>query len=254
MHIFGTSQRTLLALCAALTVGIIGCSRPLSEEEPKPVSWASGFRMVELLAEDMPLNSQDDLNNLLDADWYSSINVVDTRSAEEATFTNCNDYSAERTSETRTLRENEMNAFLELIVMCRTTEVLAKAGNSDASYIPKNVIDASSPEHYPAAVALEISETESEKNASDSSVGYWSDVNGSFQVNALTPEKVKFHHDAGIQQLELVGRGDFNGDGVEDVLISSRDSVEGGSYFNLRLFSLSVDAEGAWYMIEEYDL
>jgi len=49
-----------------------------------------------------------------------------------------------------------------------------------------------------------------------------------------------------------MGRGDFNVDGLEDVLISSRDSVEGGSYFDFGLFTLSVNEKGKWQLIEEF--
>ena len=40
-------------------------------------------------------------------------------------------------------------------------------------------------------------------------------------------------------------------DDIEDVFILSRDQVEGGNYFNMRLFILSVNSQGNWKLIKE---
>jgi len=101
-------------------------------------------------------------------------------------------------------------------------------------------------------LAFETSKTESEESRRDPEVKYWSDINEIRNVDVISPQVVDFYTTGGLQRLELVGRGDFDGDGVEDVLISSRDSVDGGSYQHLRLFVLSVDAEGDWRTIRSY--
>jgi len=41
------------------------------------------------------------------------------------------------------------------------------------------------------------------------------------------------------QMLLLWGRGDFNGDGIEDLLVQSLDMLTGGTYRSMRLFVLT---------------
>lgn len=252
MHTFkNTGLRT--TLCALSLTAVMSCAQQIKiTEKEYPVSWSSGLTIAELLSEEIAINDKDDLQRLLHMDWYTSIDVINTRSSGEASFANCNDYLTESTPATRTLRENEMPAFLELAMMCRASETLARAGSANISYIPSAFINASSPEVFPAGVALEISATEAKNRANDPAVRGWSDVNNNFGVETISANKGNFHHDAGTQQLEWVGRGDLDGDKVEDVLISSRDSVQGGSYFNLRLFALTADANGTWRIIGEY--
>lgn len=217
-----------------------------------PVSWYSGFKMPELLAEDVDVEGREKLSDLLIKEWYAPIDVVDTRSAEEGTFSTCEQYLQGVTPETRTLRAHEMSAFVELAIMCRATKLLGNADRPHVSYIPEPILAASSPDRLPSALAFETSKTESDKNRNDPTVQSWGDINEVRKVDVICPRVVDFYTTGGVQRLELVGRGDFDGDGVEDVLISSRDSVDGGSYQHLRLFVLSVDAEGGWQTIKSY--
>lgn len=64
--------------------------------------------------------------------------------------------------------------------------------------------------------------------------------------------RAEYRIEGGLQALSVLGLGDFNGDGREDLLASVRDTVEGGSYFNLRLFVLTVTEGGNWQMEAEY--
>lgn len=198
------------------------------------------------------VGGRDELSGLLSKEWYAPVEVINTRSEEEGTFSSCEEYFREGTPESRTLREHEMNAFVELAIMCRATKLLSSAESPRTSYISDPILNASSPDKFPSDLAFETSKTESEENRNDPTVQYWGDINKIRKVDAISPHVVDFYTTGGVQRMELVGRGDFDGDGVEDVLISSRDSVDGGSYQHLRLFVLSVDAEGDWQVIRSY--
>ncbi|WP_027328248.1 hypothetical protein [Marinimicrobium agarilyticum] len=243
----------LSLLVTIFLFNLVGCSEgQTNNEEAHAISWYPGFTMPELLAANVDIEKREDLAALLSKDWYASIDVANTRSAEEDAFSNCQEYFREATPKTRTLREHEMNAFVELAVMCRATELMVGAKTPRKSYIPEDILTASSPEKFPSEIAFETSKTESEKNRNDPLVKHWGDINKIREVNAVSPYAVDFYTMGGVQRLELVGRGDFDGDGVEDVLLSSRDSVDGGSYQHLRLFVLSVDADGDWRTIKSY--
>jgi len=137
-------------------------------------------------------------------------------------------------------------------MMCRPTKLLLNAKPPEKSNIPNDFLNKSMPENFPVEIAFQTSTREAERNANDKSKRYWSDINQNLQFEAISKDRVKFFDDGGSQNISLVGRGDFNADGLEDVLISSRDSVEGGSYFNFRLFALSVNEKGEWQLIEEF--
>lgn len=49
----------------------------------------------------------------------------------------------------------------------------------------------------------------------------------------------------GRPSLSVLGRGDFNGDGIEDLMISSFAWIDGASYFSVARSIISRDAPGA---------
>lgn len=145
-----------------------------------------------------------------------------------------------------------MGPLMELALMCRATVLLSNASAARRSYIPEPAIGPNSPQIFPAELALELSAAEAEARTDKNSAHRWSDVNTGFNVAEASEDSVVFSHDGGRQELALVGRGDFNHDGIEDLLITSRDSVKGGSYFNVRLFALTIGPNGDWSLIGEY--
>lgn len=178
--------------------------------------------------------------------------VTHTKSAKSESFSNCATYLASATEKTRALQPNDMGPFLEIAAMCRSTDVLARAEGFGHSYIPEEFLNQSSIGSFPSAFAIDISSAEAEQHANDPAVKYWGDINKLNTFEVISKERARFTHSGGNQQIDLVGRGDFNGDDIEDLLLVSRDSVEGGSYFNMRLFSITANKEGEWVLLKAY--
>ncbi len=80
----------------------------------------------------------------------------------------------------------------------------------------------------------------------DPTISHWGDVNDITEVNHVSEHRAEYRSVSGVQTLSVLGRGDFNDDEHEDILVSVQDSVEGGSYFNMRLFVISVNESGSW--------
>lgn len=219
-----------------------------------PVSWTSQYTMASLLDDAIIIKEQNDLKNAINASWYAEVDIItdENESSEITPLSSCKDYFSKATSHTTTLREYETGPFLLLAKMCRATELLLHANPSKYSYISNNFLNKSTPHIFPSEIAFQISTGEAEKNAKDKSKHYWADINQNLQFEAISETQSKFFDDGGSQIIDLIGRGDFNADGIEDILISSRDSVEDGDYFNLRLFSLSVNEKREWRLIREY--
>lgn len=241
---------TLLALVTT------ACANPSSlspdTNESHQVTWLSGYTMPQFLSTPIALNKKSDLDKVLAAPWYTSVTLVGAKTSGELSVNKCSHYLSEATLDTRTLREYENSAFLELAMMCRATELLLNAKKSEISNIPSDFLNASLPNKLPTGLAFQVSTAEAEINANDKAKRYWSDINDELQFKAISKDQAEFYQDGGTQTLAVVGKGDFNNDGMEDVLITSRDTVSGGNYFNLRLFALSLNTKNEWSLIKQY--
>ena len=143
-------------------------------------------------------------------------------------------------------------------MMCRATQIMLTGTQPEKTWLQNLQFDKSLPGKLPARLSLSAVLGEPSRIArikADKSLKYWQDVEHITQVEVLGPWHAIYHDDGGgIQELELVAKADFNGDKIEDMLITSNDSVVGGSYGNVRLFMLTKYSEaGEVVMLNEYE-
>jgi hypothetical protein len=204
-----------------------------------------------LASSDVSLNSISDLSELISAPWYADVDVRQTK-VGESVFSSCADYFDKAKPATRTIRDSEMNAYLEFKIMCEATRLLMNAHNSKESFLPNIILNNDVPKFWPKKIALIISTKESMRIARDAKLRTWADVTPIVKIETHSKTKSTYLHDGGYQEVEILGYGDNNNDGIEDVFIVVRDHVEGGNYFNIRLFVLSINSKGNWELIKDF--
>lgn len=231
-----------------LVSSLVACD-PAKQEESKnqfPVKWTQEFGMPDLLDQPPEVSSQTDLRRLLELPWYASIDVEASELKASHAIDSCNDYFAVKSTDLRARKEPEHKALLEFMVMCEATRVLSEASPAKRSYIPEQPLSDQLPNKLPKSFALVTSQSEWNRIENDHGIASWGDVNAIKQVNQVSPHQAEYLSDAGLQTVSILGRGDFNGDGREGLLVSVKDTVEGGSYFNLQLFVLTATDQEDW--------
>ena len=212
-----------------------------------PVQHYSGYQLPELLKEHVDVKKLADVSTLLDMEWYATFTLVHPGSSDKTlSLSSCAQLKLYAEYTLTTLNERDNIAFMEVMLMCKVTDMLIDARPAERSFIDALVLAAQSPNQLPAQVALVTSESESQRLLNDSSIKTWADINKDIVVKSSNATKAYYVHDAGEQELEWIAKGDFNHDGFEDLMFSSRDAVSGGSYAAMRLFVVtkrSADSE-----------
>ena len=63
-----------------------------------------------------------------------------------------------------------------------------------------------------------------------------------------------YKHKGGEQDITLVGKGDFNNDGILDILLVVQNDVAGGSFSSTHLYALTKTEPGDGYvLLKEYE-
>ena len=258
--IYRTEKHSLLTLlgCLSLTAFLFGfssspkISRPVLQNKHIPVGWTQELSMASLLAKVPAVNSQKDLSALLANPWYANFDVTTDKAGESKTLHNCHDYFALKVPGLRAQQEPENNSLLELKVMCEATRLLSQATSAQYSKIPKNPLNSQLPKKLPKLLAFEISKVEWDRAQKDPRITHLADVEPIKRVERRSAHQNVYHLAGGAQTLAILGRGDMNGDKWEDILVAVKDTVDGGSYFNLRLFVLTVTPQGQWQVVAHY--
>lgn len=253
MRLITRLNRFISSGCLVFAAALIGCNGAAqSSFNAMPVQWTEEFGMAGLLQEEVAVDRQEDVVTLLEMPWYASIDVKAGGADGIKTLSSCSDYFLIQQLELHAKNEQERSALLELKVMCDATRLLSRATPAARSDIPARPLDAALPSKMPAAVALVTSQSEWERIRRESTSVLWGEVNGIRKVDQDTDHRSTYYSDAGMQVLAELGRGDIDGDGREDILVSVKDTAQGGDYFNLRLFVLTVTTEGQWKVVADH--
>lgn len=237
-----TAMKSLCGLTALLFLGLTAsCSladadKREGETFPHPVQWYDGYTLPKLLAESPSIETRSDLTRLLGEKWYSQVEVINPKTNERRTLSSCEDYIEVRDAPIETVREIDGAPFMSFQMMCAATQLIVDAIPSEKSVFSKLKFNHNLPTKMPAEMAMAVSVAESNRIHEDPDIEYWAQVNEITDVTRESEHRATYHHKGGHQTLALVAKGDFNKDGQEDYLISSKDTVEGGSYSALRLF------------------
>ena len=136
--------------------------------------------------------------------------------------------------------EQEMQAERATMAECLVMQELRQARPSRSSYVHNLPWDDRLMSLLPPQLAITVSNETRRAAAAAASRGQnWQDFDPSATASVNGPEDIVVTGKGFREQLTLWGRGDFNGDGVEDLLVQSLDTLTEGTYRNTRLFVLT---------------
>jgi hypothetical protein len=211
---------------------------PLQGAQLNSVRWYSGYTMPSLLESDVHVNAVSDVGMLLRKKWYSSFSVM-MEGGRKIKLSTCDDYFSIAGRKVSVVHEKDASPFMEVVAMCYATREIAHAhAASHASYLPL-VFNRKLPDVLPAAVAMIVSTSERKRVLGNKKIKTLSQAERIESFKKLSLHNAIYHYAGGTQELALVASGDFNCDGVEDYLISSANTADGGSYAAFRLFLLT---------------
>ncbi|MGF1724095.1 hypothetical protein [Photobacterium nomapromontoriensis] len=233
----------------SLLLTLQGCTfTPTNDDISKiPVTWSTGFTLPKLLISPVSLHSINDIPNLITANWYDYFSVKN-RNNEKFDIYSCQDYFSHKNI--TPVNAFDINPFLNIIMMCEAAKYLLDAKPSQQSYLPISILDKYLPLYLPKELALQTSTNAHKRTIENINLTFWQDILPIINFEYISDSKAIYHFDNGYQEVEIVGRGDINHDNIEDLIIIVRDSLNDGSYFNLRLFILSVNKNNEWHIIE----
>ena len=163
--------------------------------------------------------------------------------AHPAGVSNCAQLLDQRrkASETRG-SDRQRQAERSTIADCLVLQQLWSAKPARASYLHEVRWDARVLPLLPPQLAITVSaESERAAGAAAGRGQTWRDFDPSAaaQAGAPRPDEIVVTGKGFVERLILWGRGDFNGDGLEDLLVQSLDTLTEGTYRNTRLFVLT---------------
>jgi hypothetical protein len=243
-----------LGILMWLLISATACAHK-ADEPPLPVVVYPGLDLGSILAEPSTGRSTADLKTMLSRPWYGAIDVAKAGEEKPVQAVNsCVDYFTALGKGLEPAKDFEAVVYQGQGLMCQAARDVSKAQSAVKSFIDGFKLDNRAPELLPKQLALVISSTEYKRMLADSSKQYWSQEASIQKTEPRGDHQTLYQFfDGSVQLLSLVAAGDFNGDGIKDLLLSSNDSIIGGSYSGVRMWLLTkYKACGDIKIIKEY--
>ncbi len=136
--------------------------------------------------------------------------------------------------------DRDLQAQKSTLADCTVLEELKNAKPATRSFVADLKWDESILPVLPPQLAISVSEDARRKARIAARRGEnWPEFDTSVHAEAQGADQIKVMGNGFVQRLILWGRGDFNGDGLEDLLVESLDTLTEGTYRNTRLFILT---------------
>jgi hypothetical protein len=139
------------------------------------------------------------------------------------------------------------------LVQCTILQELRGATPASASFVAALKWDESVLPLLPPQLAINVSDESIRAAEAAAKVNKsWADADKTATASADGPDRVMVKGEGFIVRLILWGRGDLNGDGVQDLLVQTLDTLTEGTYRYTRLFILTrKDADGKLSVVRQ---
>jgi len=136
--------------------------------------------------------------------------------------------------------DRDLQAQKSTLVDCLILRELQHATPATSSHVVELKWDEHILPLLPPQLAINVSAESIRKAKAAATRGQsWPDFDKSAAASTDGPDQIVVQGDGFLERLILWGRGDFNGDGIEDLLVQSLDTLTKGTYRNTRLFILT---------------
>ena len=144
------------------------------------------------------------------------------------------------------------NRMLRLLSTCRGIELMKRAQPARTSYVREFTLDVMAPDFLPWMV---LQPRKAEQVCFQIAVNElrvrWYVMTTDLWAEYYVEDNAKFHSPARLDVLTILARADFNGDGLEDILIVNNNWVDEGTYSNSDIFLITRDStDGVFWVLE----
>jgi len=140
---------------------------------------------------------------------------------------------------------SDFNFYQSRKANCRAAALLARARPSKSSFVRAFSLDAEAPRRLPATLAWGMSQDYEQRIAEASAHGKsWNDIEAVRLLQQVSRDEARYDVDGARQTLTIEGRGDVDGDGIEDLVLLTQGSLTEGTLKRSKVFLLTRKSDG----------
>jgi hypothetical protein len=223
-----------------LLIGMVAVSIPVLRSQEGPASAPRKPRHPVQYGSRLNLSSASEIDKRLDAPFPEGTAPAAVNSCTQL-LAKCGVTSKWNcASQFPSTSDRDLDALKGTFADCLILRELQRATPATSSHVAELKWDEHVLSLLPPPLAINVSDEWTRKAEEAAARGKsWPAFDKSATAATDGPDQIVVHGDGFVERVILWGRGDFNGDGVEDLLVQTLDTLTGGTYRNTRLFILT---------------
>lgn len=196
------------------------------------------------------LKKPEQIDAIINKTWFYSYEVsLDGKPAIK--INNCQILSKALQEGYKSENYREQIALMASHKICTTWAHMAKLKPSTKSLLGSFKHNLALPKKMPPQLSLIISNDDDRRLAKASS---WEEMSHIQKMESVTDEQaVYYDNSGGIQRLTIMAKGDYNNDGIEDMILHMANAVEGGSYSSSYSYIITrLTANAPYTLIKQF--
>ncbi|MGL6259103.1 hypothetical protein [Vibrio sp. WXL103] len=216
---------TLLFLVTSNTIASQDYAVVLSKTHPA-LSWGENrYTSIE----------GDDFEKIKDLKWEYEFDLINREDESEIYVESCNQMITAFESGFEPKYNSEWGVTLDRHLLCMSLDLINNSTNSSISYVIDFAFDIDFPSKVSSELGVSVSK---EHNVLRAKATNWNSFSKIDSIEKISGWGVRYIGENSSQIVSLLGKGDYSGNGIEDIFIYVHDSLLEGSYSNSRLFIL----------------
>ena len=247
-----TKLGTLAAFSLLLNISCFAApEKPIEELKLK---WFGGLSLGQMLETEIASDSIDNLKKQLTTNWYDSFALYNPSTpTDKKSIKTCTEFFSSAESHLQPVDEKDALPYMELGMMCHAVKTVTMGKNAKRSYIGQFKMDKSIVDTFPPQLANIISTEERKRILSNKKITSLGKAEKVESIQIENDKKVTIKEQGGSQEIELLAQGDFNDDGIADLLFLVRNSVDEGTFGSVELFALTKRRdETSFELLKQY--
>lgn len=218
-----------------LLLSLLPSMNAVSAEVEIPTYYSQHNQSTVFFVKPVDAVSSADFISMYDTKWYYEESLKHDESGDKQVST-CADLVGSLNAGYRSQTNDEYDYISAVNHLCVTWREIAKLGVSDKTYLDSLQLNKSLASVLPPQIAMTISKHDKSRLMTMPS---WDAMSAMMNVTPLNHDQAIFETKTSTQKLTVMAKGDYNKDGVEDVLVYLEDNVKGGTYSAVRAFVLT---------------
>lgn len=238
----------------SLLLNISCFAGPEKSTDVLKLRWFDGLSLGQMLGTEIASDSKANLTKQLSANWYDSFDLHNPLNAsDKKSIKNCMEFFSAAENHLQPVNEKDALPYMELGMMCQAVQTIIMGKDAKRSYIGPFKMDKTIVDTFPPQLANIISTEERKRILNDKKVTSLGKAVKIESIQIENDKKATIKEHGGSQEIELLGQGDFNGDGIADLLVLVRDSVDEGTFGSVELFALTKRRdEASFELLKQY--